>query len=177
MQKIKTREGKSVKLLELLDEAKARALKIFQERLNEDTEGKVQVEQTKLEETAEILGIGSIKYYDLRQNRISNYVFSFDKMLDPRGNTGVYLLYMYVRVCSILRKANMEGEALEKLIMGEDFKITDPSEKALAITLLRLPEQLELAINDLQINRLCDQLYEISTKIGEFYTKCKVIGS
>jgi arginyl-tRNA synthetase len=107
VQKIKTREGKSVKLLELLDEAKARALAIFQERLKEDEEGKVQVDQDRLEETAEILGISSIKYYDLKQNRISNYVFSFDKMLDPKGNTGVYLLYMYVRICSILRKANV----------------------------------------------------------------------
>lgn len=53
------------------------------------------------------MGIGSIKYYDLKQNRISDYEFSFDKMLDPKGNTGVYLLYMYVRICSIMRKANV----------------------------------------------------------------------
>jgi arginyl-tRNA synthetase len=54
---------------------------------------------------ADILGISSIKYYDLKQNRTQNYVFDFDKMLDPKGNTGVYLVYAYVRIKSILRKA------------------------------------------------------------------------
>lgn len=57
------------------------------------------------EEAAEKVGIASIKYYDLKQNRISAYAFNYDKMLDPRGNTAVYLLYAYVRMCSIIRKA------------------------------------------------------------------------
>jgi arginyl-tRNA synthetase len=65
----------------------------------------VQVESGKLDETAEILGVSAIKYYDLKQNRVQNYVFSFDKMLNPNGNTGVYLLYMYVRICSIINKS------------------------------------------------------------------------
>ena len=118
--KIKTRAGKSVKLAELLDEAKERALKNFEERKNkgkeEAKEGedeqimqKVQLEgKEELERAAEVLGISSIKYYDLKQNRTQNYCFSFDQMLDPRGNTGVYLIYQYVRVCSILRKAGFD---------------------------------------------------------------------
>lgn len=61
--------------------------------------------------------------------------------------------------------------------MGEDFKITNEQEKELALCILRLPEQIELALNDLQMNRICDQLYEISVKIGEFYNTNKVIGS
>ncbi len=65
----------------------------------------MQVESGKLDETAEILGVSAIKYYDLKQNRVQNYVFSFDKMLNPNGNTGVYLLYMYVRICSIINKS------------------------------------------------------------------------
>jgi len=71
----------------------------------ESSSSKVQIDPAKLEESAEILGISAIKYYDLKQNRIQNYVFSFDKMLDPDGNTGVYLLYMYVRIKSILEKS------------------------------------------------------------------------
>ena len=67
--KIKTREGKSIKLAELLDEAKRRALEQFSKRL-EQSENKVQVEESKLEETAEKMGISAIKYYDLKQNRI-----------------------------------------------------------------------------------------------------------
>lgn len=104
---MKTRSGDTVKLADLLDESKARALKIFQDRIarqeqsaQEGGEGssaatsqKVQVDASKLEEASEILGLSSIKYFDLRQNRINDYVFDFDRMLDPEGDTGVYLLY------------------------------------------------------------------------------------
>ena len=121
VEKIKTREGDSVKLMQLLDEAKARALKTFSERMHQgdaeeeskDTEEqhqkqkKVQLQEDELDKAAEILGISSIKYYDLKQNRVQNYVFSFDKMLDPKGNTGVYLQYMYVRILSIMRKGGV----------------------------------------------------------------------
>jgi arginyl-tRNA synthetase len=126
---------------------------------------------SKIEETAEKMGISAIKYYDLKQNRIQNYVFSFDKMLDPKGNTGVYLLYMYVRILSIMSKSQFGKDAgtLSSLKEKGKFDITNSSEKELALSVLRLPEQLELAISDLQLNRLCDLLYEISTKIAEFY--------
>jgi arginyl-tRNA synthetase len=59
------------------------------------------------EDAAEKLGMASIKYYDLKQNRTSSYAFSYEKMLDPRGNTAVYLIYAYVRMCSIIRKAGI----------------------------------------------------------------------
>lgn len=61
-------------------------------------------------------------------------------MLDPKGNTGVYLLYQYVRVCSILRKGKYDDEKINEVIQNEQFKISNPSEKALAVTLLKLPE-------------------------------------
>lgn len=107
--KMKTRDGETVKLMDLLNQARDRALEVFKERMKEGEESKVQVNEEELLKTAEILGISSIKYYDLKQARIQNYVFSFDKMLDPRGNTGVYLQYMYVRTLSILRKANVSS--------------------------------------------------------------------
>lgn len=85
---------------------------MFKERLeSEDADTKVKVDVTKIEETAEKMGISAIKYYDLKQNRIQNYVFSFDKMLDPKGNTGVYLLYMYVRILSIIAKSKCGKDA------------------------------------------------------------------
>lgn len=100
-------------------------------------------------------------------------------MLDPKGNTGVYLLYMFVRICSIMEKSTVgSAEALEKLKSeSAGFKITNPSEKDLALAILRLPEQLELAVSDLQINRVCDLVYEIAVKIAEFYSVSKVVGS
>ena len=129
----------------------------------------------ELELTAEILGLSSVKYFDLRQNRVQNYVFSFDKMLDPKGNTGVYLLYMYVRICSIIAKSKYSIDDLKT--SEEGFVLTNNSEKELALTILRLPEQLELALSTLQLNCICDLLYEIAVKIGEFYNESKVIDS
>ena len=90
-------------------------------------------------------------------------------MLDPRGNTGVYLQYAYVRVLSIMRKGNYSPEQLEEIIQNERFVITNKRERELALTLLRLPEQIDLTLTDLQINRLTDLLYEISVKFSEFY--------
>ena len=79
-------------------------------------------------------------------------------MLDPRGNTGVYLLYMYVRVLSIMRKGAYESETLKALLAdpAAKFSISNKSERELALALLRLPEQIDLAMTDLQINRLTD---------------------
>ncbi len=92
--------------------------------------------------TAEKLGISAIKYFDLKQNRIQNYVFSFDKMLDPKGNTGVYLLYMFVRIVSIMQKSEYGKEdTLAKLKLEHaGFVISNKSEKELALAILRLPE-------------------------------------
>lgn len=175
-EKLKSRSGDTIKLIDLMNEARDRALKNFEERKKaadeDDGNPKVQIEnKNELLAAAEILGLSSIKYYDLRQNRIQNYVFDFDKMLDPKGNTGVYLIYAYVRVCAILRKAGYD-ETKSKM----DFKVTHKAERDLALTILRLPESLEMAAKDLMVNRLTEQLYEISQAIGDFY-HVKVIGS
>ena len=96
-------------------------------------------------------------------------------MLDARGNTGVYLIYAYVRICSILRKAGFDEETSNK--DDYTFKISSKSERDLALTLLRLPEAIELAAQTLMVNRLTDQLYEISVKFSDFYNNNKVLGS
>lgn len=135
--------------MELLDEAHNRAVDQFKERLSKGEQGEkslVQLDQADIDKAAEILGISSIKYYDLKQNRSQDYIFSFDKMLDPQGDTGVYLIYMYVRICSILRKGTYDEEKIKHLIEHEHFKITNKFEKHLALTLLRLPEQIDLAL-------------------------------
>mmetsp|Transcript_35142 Transcript_35142/g.46280 ORF Transcript_35142/g.46280 Transcript_35142/m.46280 type:complete len:157 (+) Transcript_35142:1477-1947(+) len=124
------------------------------------------------------MGLSSIKYFDLKQNRINDYVFDFDRMLDPEGDTGVYLLYQYVRICSIIEKSQYGSpEALASIRQSEVFAISDPKEKELALTALRLPEQLDLAIADLQINRICDLVYDIAVKIGQYYSAVRVTGS
>jgi arginyl-tRNA synthetase len=175
-EKMKSRSGDTIKLVELLDEARDRALKNFEERraLAGENEGqKVQiVSEKEMLAAAETLGLSSIKYFDLRQNRTQNYVFDFDKVLDPNGNTGVYLIYAYVRVCSILRKAGFDEKK-----SSMKFSVSVKAERDLAMTILRLPESLEMAARDLMVNRLTEQLYEISQVVGAFYRDAKVVGS
>ena len=96
-------------------------------------------------------------------------------MLDPKGNTGVYLIYAYVRICSILRKAGYDDQTSNQDQFS--FIISNKSERDLSLTLLRLPEAIEAAAKDLMINRVTDQLYEISCRVGDFYNNSKVIGS
>mmetsp|Transcript_9396 Transcript_9396/g.15847 ORF Transcript_9396/g.15847 Transcript_9396/m.15847 type:complete len:101 (+) Transcript_9396:1544-1846(+) len=98
-------------------------------------------------------------------------------MLDPKGNTGVYLIYSYVRICSILRKAEFELETVPADNLDFLFKISNKAERDLALTLLRLPEAIESAARDLMVNRLTDQLYEISVRVGDFYHASRVLGS
>lgn len=119
--RFRTRSGETVRLRDLLDEAQQRALIKIKERISggptteeeqpeDEKEIKVAGNLTYLSEeeyldAAEKMGMAAIKYFDLRQNRISDYAFSYDKMLDTKGNTAVYLLYSYARLCSIIRKS------------------------------------------------------------------------
>ncbi len=72
-------------------------------------------------QAAEKIGMAAVKYFDLKQNRISNYEFSYDKMLDTKGNTAVYLLYSYARLCSIIRKSGYSESQLDELIHTKGF--------------------------------------------------------
>jgi len=112
---------------------------------------------------------------DLKQNRISTYKFSFDQMLDPKGNTAVYLLYSYARINSILRKSGYSQEELTGLVHKTPWKITHPHERVLAFTILKFPETLESASEELAINKLCDFIYDVAVKISEGYTKYRIL--
>ena len=96
-------------------------------------------------------------------------------MLDPKGNTAVYLLYSYARLCSILRKSALSEEELRKLINETDFKITHPHERLLAFTILKFPEVLETVVDELNIHKLCDLIYDVAVKISEGYTKYRIL--
>lgn len=173
--KFKTREGAAVKLINLLNEANERAREQLEKRDKESGVGnKTHLTPEQFDRAAEVLGIAAIKYFDLKQNRVSTYAFSFDKMLDPKGNTAVYLIYAYARICSILEKLSDEDLA-NSLVAG--CVLGNQSEKALALCLCRLPDVIETVVEEMALNKLCDLLYEISTRFSEFYTKCRVIGS
>lgn len=180
--KMATRDGGNVKLMDLLDEAKARAKDQILERIKgagEDKDGEVIESTTKLteeeiEQAAEIMGIDAVKYYDLGQNRIQNYKFSYDKMLSPKGNTAVYLLYSYARINSIITKSGISEETLKNT---GSIKITDEYE---AVILAHIAKFCEIILNvsdELKLNTLCAYLYEFSGIIASGYKKYKIIGN
>ncbi|HEV7926186.1 MAG TPA: arginine--tRNA ligase [Verrucomicrobiae bacterium] len=159
----KTRSGETVRLEDLLDEAQERALKVVAEK-NRD------LDEAQKREIARVVGLGAIKYADLAQNRQSDYIFSWDKMLSLQGNTVPYILYAYTRLRSIFRK----GGASAKRSAGE-FVLTGPEELAMARHLLNFGLALEAAAEDYRPNFLCEYLYELSGHFARFYENCPVL--
>jgi arginyl-tRNA synthetase len=162
----KTRAGDTVGLESLLDEAVARARKVVDENspdLSDDERARV----------AEIVGLGAIKYADLAQNRLSDYVFDWDRMLALQGNTATYMQYAYARIRNIFRKGEVEPEALR--VTRPEIVLGDPAERALGLALLRLPETLELAASELTPNILTDYLFATANAYSTFYENCPVL--
>ena len=167
--KLKTRSGETVRLRDLVDEAVARARADLETRLAE--EGRQETEEF-IANVAKVVGIGAVKYADLSQNRTSNYIFSYDKMLALQGNTAPYMLYAYVRVQGISRQGNID---FEHLPAGTPIILKEETELVLAKHLLQLGEVLKEVERDLLPNRLCDYLYELSKKFNKFYEECPVL--
>jgi arginyl-tRNA synthetase len=159
----KTRSGGTVKLKELLDEAEERAMAVVTAK-NPD----LPEEQKK--SIAHAVGIGGVKYADLNKDRISDYVFSFDKMLALDGNTAPYLQYAHARIASILAKAQGTS-SLGVIALESPFEIT------LAKHILRFPEVIEAVAGDLKPHLLCTYLYDLAVKFSGFYENCPVIQS
>ena len=162
----KTREGDVIGLESLLDEAVSRARSVVDENspdLAEDERSRV----------AEIVGLGAITYFDLSQNRLSDYVFDWDRMLAMNGNTGAYLQYAYARIRSIFRKGEITPEAIRAA--SPRIFLTNPLERALAVQILRLPETLELAADELKPNILTDYLFALANAYSTFYNECPVL--
>lgn len=167
---LKTREGENVKLKELLDEAVERATKVVEEKNPE-------LSADKKAEIAKAVGIGAVKYADYSNNRTSDYIFSFDKMLAMDGNTAPYMQYAYARVQSIKDKGKKErGIDVEKEIAElKSPSLTEPAELDLAKQLIRYGEAIEAAAADYRPNYLTSYLYELAQKFSVFYTNCPVL--
>ncbi|MEM6433130.1 MAG: arginine--tRNA ligase [Cyanobacteria bacterium P01_D01_bin.115] len=167
--KFKTRSGETVRLQDLLDEAISRARVDLETRIA--AEGRDETADF-IQSVAETVGIGAVKYADLSQNRTSNYIFSYDKMLALQGNTAPYLLYAYVRVQGISRKGQIDFQALDT---EATIHLADESEFALAKHILQLDEAIAEVARDLYPNRLCQYLFELSQKFNQFYDRCSVL--
>jgi len=166
---LKTRSGENVKLKELLDEAVERAGAVV--------EGKnPELSAEKKAEIAEAVGIGAVKYADYSNNRTSDYVFSFDKMLAMEGNTAPYMQYAYARIKSIERKAQSKDVDIETELAGvKALSLTEPAELDLAKHLIRYGEAIQSAVADYRPNYLTTYLYELAQKFSGFYTNCPVL--
>eukprot|EP00878_Enallax_costatus_P011644 GHUV01012153.1.p1 GENE.GHUV01012153.1~~GHUV01012153.1.p1 ORF type:complete len:154 (+),score=58.07 GHUV01012153.1:421-882(+) len=121
------------------------------------------------------MGYGAVKYADLKNSRLTNYKFSFDAMLELRGNTAVYLLYAHARIAGIVRKSGVDIDQL--VASGTQVVVEHPKERELAMALVKFPEALEDMLEELMPNRLTDYLYTLSETFSSFYTECKVLGS
>ncbi|KAK4791819.1 hypothetical protein SAY86_032232 [Trapa natans] len=166
--RFRTRNTEVVRLVDLLDEAKRRSKDALIER-GKDKEWT----EEELEETAKAIGYGAVKYADLKNNRLTNYTFNFDQMLNDKGNTAVYLLYAHARICSIIRKSGKEIEELKKTAV---ISLDHPDERALGLHLLQFAESVEEACTNLLPNVLCEYLYNLSENFTKFYSNCQVIG-
>ncbi|WP_414552453.1 arginine--tRNA ligase [Anabaena sp. CCY 0017] len=163
--KFKTRSGDTVRLRDLLDEAVIRARADLEARLKEEERAET---EEFISEVAEVVGISAVKYADLSQNRTSDYIFSYDKMLDLKGNTAPYMLYAYARIQGISRKGGINFAEL-----GENVKVLlqHETELALAKYLLQLDGVISSVEQELLPNRLCEYLYELSKKFNQFYDR------
>jgi len=155
----KTRDGGTVKLIDLLDESIVKA--------KDTINNKELYSKEELDALAKMIGIGAVKYADLSTNRESNYVFNLDNMLSFEGNTSLYIQYAYARIQSIFRK--FDGQ-----IEGNIF-ISDELEHRLATTLLRFEDVLNRAAIDTSPHQITTYLYELATLFMRFYEQNPIL--
>ena len=170
---MKTRSGENVPLLEVLDEAIERARKVFEEK-NPD------LSDSEKNTIAKIIGIGAVKYADLSQYRMTDYVFSFDRMLSLQGNTAPYLQNAYVRIRSIFRKADVaaplsRGETRRQSAVPTALVLAHPAELNLAKRLCQFAEIVPQVLNDFRPNILANYLFELANSFHTFYEACPVL--
>jgi arginyl-tRNA synthetase len=186
---MKTRSGENVPLRDLLDEAVQRARKIVEEK-NPD------LSEADKNDIAQKIGLGAVKYYDLSQYRMTDYVFSWERMLALQGNTAPYLQNAYVRIRSIFRKADVatplwgvEAETGHPPLQSsgaagrpvatriDKFILNEPAEINLAKGLCQFAEIVPQVLNDFRPNILANYLFELANSFHAFYEACPVLKS
>ncbi len=161
----KTRAGGTIKLADLLDEAHDRALKLVSDKNPE-------MPAQELQQLAEVIGIGAVKYADLSKSRTTDYVFDWDNMLAFEGNTAPYLLYAYTRVLSVFRKAGLSENTTQGNII-----LTQPREAALATRLLQFEETILQVAREGTPHVMCAYLYEVAVLFSGFYEHCPILAA
>ena len=161
----KTRDGGTVKLIDLLDEAEQRAYALVKGKNPE-------LDEAELRTIARAVGIGAVKYADLSKHRTSDYSFNFELMLSFEGNTAPYLLYAYTRVASVFRKL---GKGLDEV--GGQIHIQAEQEQALAAKLAQFGEVLNSVGEKGVPHLLCTYLYDLAGLFSAFYEHCPILAA
>ncbi|GGW63825.1 arginine--tRNA ligase [Streptomyces galilaeus] len=162
----KTREGETVKLVDLLDEAVDRATAVVREKAE-----KVGLSEPEIEENGRYVGVGAVKYADLSTSAVRDYKFDLDQMVSLNGDTSVYLQYAYARIQSILRKA---GEA--RPVAHPELELA-PAERALGLHLDQFGETVHEVAAAYEPHKLAAYLYQLASHLTTFYDQCHVLSA
>jgi arginyl-tRNA synthetase len=160
----KTREGETVRLVDLLDEAIERATAVVREK---DTLG--QLSEEEISERGTQVGIGAVKYADLSTSANRDYKFDLDQMVSLNGDTSVYLQYAYARIQSILRKAGEVRPAAHP-----ELELA-PAERELGLHLDRFAETITEVADEYAPHKLAAYLYQLASLYTTFYSECPVL--
>ncbi len=159
----KTRDGGTVKLIDLLDEAEERAYELVKGKSPE-------LDEAELRQIGRAVGIGAVKYADLSKHRSSDYSFNFEQMLSFEGNTAPYLLYAYTRVASVFRKL---GKGIDEI--GGQITLEAEQEFALAGKLAQFADTLNTVADKGVPHLLCAYLYDLAGLFSSFYENCPIL--
>jgi arginyl-tRNA synthetase len=168
----RTRGGDTVGLDSLLDEAIEHAYRIVCQNDDAKKAG-AELSDEQRRQVASSVGIGAVKYADLSQNRTSDYVFSYQKMVATEGNTATYMQYAHARVTSIFARGQVDVAALR----ASEAKISldSPAERALGLSILQFAEALEQVVADYRPNQLTGYLFELANRYSTFFEHCPVL--
>ena len=161
-----SRSGNTIRLVDLLDEAKKQVKKVIDEK-------NPNIPEKEKEKIAETIGSGAIKYFDLSQNRTSDITFTWEKVLNFEGNTGPYLQYTYVRIMSIFRKLEEENINVENtdIVLDEMAGI----ERELASELLKFPQAVVKSYENFRPNIIADYLFDTAKLFNSFYNSSSIL--
>ena len=168
---LRTRDasGQVITLASLLEESKQRA----RERIDEGiAEGRLRVRPEEIDHVSRVVGIGAVKYADLRQNRLSDYQFDWDKMISFQGNAGPYLQYAYARCVSIFAKGELDMDTTSQ---SATIALDTPSEQVLGKHMLRFADVVYQAGATSQPHLICEHIYELARAFNGFYAECPVL--
>ncbi len=171
--RMKSRDNETLPLEILLDTALAKSDKILRKKIEEAEDGdfRKELDEDEIQKIAEAVAYNSVKYCDLTSIRTKNYVFSYDKMLQMKGNTASRLMYSHIRIKGIVREANVPMQA----IVDAELELAEPEEITLAKELARFQDIIIIISRDLCPHHLCKYLYNLSNVFNDFYYKHRII--